>query len=175
MKKALLFILLLFLFRGIIFRCIISYHPVTESPTTTIDDPSFAHLINKEKPKEEVEEVIRLALHITADHLSFTTARTDSSPHYSFISGKANCVGYAAFFASTCNTILQNNSLDGSWIAKHIRGNISLVGVDLHQFFRNPFFKDHDFNIIENTKTGERFIIDATVYDYAFIYFVRKP
>ena len=36
-------------------------------------------------------------------------------------------------------------------------------------FRSTPFFKDHDFAIIRNKRTGERIAVDPNVYDYLII------
>jgi methionyl-tRNA synthetase len=85
----------------------------------------------------------------------------------------ANCIGYAAFCATTCNELFQKNSLSGVWIARPQIGQLHLFGTNIHPYFHSAFFKDHDFVVIENKQSGMVYAVDPTVHDYLGIEFVR--
>ena len=53
--------------------------------------------------------------------------------------------------------------------AQHKIGHLSLLEMNLHQFFESAFFKDHDFNELNNKKTGQTISIDPSVSDYLWI------
>jgi hypothetical protein len=84
----------------------------------------------------------------------------------------AHCVGYATFFATTCNQLLSEYGVADEWIAKPHAGQLYFLGANVHQYVNSSFFKDHDFVTIENKKTGRIFVVDPTINDYLFIDFV---
>lgn len=86
--------------------------------------------------------------------------------------GTTHCVGYASFFATACNFNLKKHHLDGSWVGYPDIGNLYFLGANVHPYFKSPFFKDHDFAIVENKQTGEKIAVDPTVADYLWIDFV---
>jgi len=53
--------------------------------------------------------------------------------------------------------------------AKHQIGQLEFLGINLHQYFDNPFFKDHNFNTITDNKTHKTLAIDPSVSDYLWI------
>jgi hypothetical protein len=78
-------------------------------------------------------------------------------------------VGYAAFFATTCNYLLKKYHLDATWTAQPQAGKMYLLGENIHPYFHSPFFRDHDFVVIKNKVTGEILAVDPTIHDYLFI------
>ncbi len=62
--------------------------------------------------------------------------------------------------------LIKQNKLEAKFEANHIVGRLEFLWLDLHQFFKSPFFKSHDFNIIKNLETGELISIDPTISDY---------
>jgi hypothetical protein len=119
-----------------------------------------------------IEKIIQTSLAITSKNLNFSAGKNDNDPNNLIISKKAHCVGYASFFATTCNYLLQKNKLSNSWTAKPHLGQIYFLGINVHHFFQSPFFKDHDFVIIENKKTGDIYAVDPTISDYLSIDFI---
>lgn len=165
----LLFLFLLFLSRHWMFEKTVSFHPISEQSTFQVTDDSFHQYLTNTKTENEIEKAILEALDLTAVRLSFASQKTEVDPNLSFHGKRAHCVGYAAFFATACNFLLEKNGLADKWQAKHVRGKISFLGIDLHQFSDSPFFHDHDFNVVEKTESGERFIVDASVWDVLWV------
>jgi len=121
-----------------------------------------------------IKEIIKLCHKITSDHLEFTTAPCSSDPKKLFYTQKANCIGYAAFFTTCCNYLLSKSGLAGSWVAIHRVGKLYFFGLNLHQFFKSAFFRDHDFVTIENRTTGEVIAVDPVLADYLQIPFIMS-
>jgi len=69
-------------------------------------------------------------------------------------------------FNSITNYLIIKSKQESSIEAEHKIGQLNLFGINLHQFFNKPFFKDHDFNEVRNNKTGEVFCIDPSLSDY---------
>ncbi len=172
-KSLFLLLLLLFLLRGWFFRKTVSYHLTGSKETHALTEAGYRHFIDNQPVDTSIDKIIRQALRLTTDRLRFTTGKNDIDPNQLFHSKNAHCVGYAAFFATTCNELFRKSGLDGRFEVKHLRGKISFLGLDLHQFFDGPFFRDHDFNVILDKTTGKRYYVDASVRDVLGIVYVR--
>lgn len=162
------------LFRGWLYRNLITYKTVGQRYVYLITNNKLATFIdmNMGKKSLDIKDVIKMALSATSRQLNFTTTHNDNDPNKLIYSRTAHCVGYAAYFATTCNYLLMNNGLAGQWNVKHQIGQLFLLGININKCINTPFFKDHDFVTIENKKTGEIFAVDPTVNDYFFINFV---
>jgi hypothetical protein len=116
-----------------------------------------------------VEQIIEQSLSISSNVLHFTVEKHSSNPNVLINTKTANCVGYACFFAATCNYLLSKYELNDTWTAKPQIGQLNLFGKNIHHFFRSAFFKDHDFVTIENKRNGKLFAVDPTLNDYLLI------
>jgi hypothetical protein len=163
---------LLILFRGCIYRTVVAYQALGTRITYPATDPELIQYLDKNAGLSDdasVQAVINCSLDLTADRLRFTAARNNTDPNRLFYTETAHCVGYAAFFTSACNFLFHKYHMDETWTARPQIGQLYCFGVNVHPYFDTPFFKDHDFAIIENKKTGERLAVDPNVYDYLCI------
>ena len=180
MKKALkiigVSILILILFRGIIFRLVIKYNEIGSRPEIEITNSNLIEEIesNSENREIDLKEILEIADKITKEELKFTTNQASNNPNELMYTNQANCVGYSAMFNSITNYLIRKNKLQDEIEAEHKIGQLELFGINLHQFFESPFFRDHDFNEITNKKTGEKIFIDPSVSDYLRIKRVAK-
>src|SRR5690606_12369383 len=168
-------IIVTILFRGPIFRSLITYDSIGERKNYPVTHPKLTHYIDSSSESfkdSDVEQIIKQSLSLTSRQLNFTIDKNDNDPNLLISSKTSHCVGYAHFFASTCNYLLNKHDLSKDWIAKPQIGQMSFLGIKMHQFFDSPFFKDHDFVVIENLMTGEKFAVDPTVRDYLWIDYV---
>src|SRR5690606_28082663 len=168
-------IIVAILLRGPIFRSLITYDSIGERENYLITDDNLAYYIDSGAESlldPNVEQIIKLSLSLTSNQLNFTFEKNDNDPNLLIISKTAHCVGYAHFFATTCNYLLEKHGFSADWLATSRVGQMSFIGIDVHQFFNSPFFRDHDFVVIENLKTGEKFAVDPSVHDYLGIDFI---
>ena len=150
-------ILLILFFKGIFFRNFVKYKEIGTRGVFVIEEFN-----NDNFKSKNIDEIINYSLEKTSRTLQFKL----SNPGKFLDTGKANCVGYADYFSSSINQILIKNELDNEWKVSHKIGKIEVFGIDSHQYFSSPFFKDHDFVEIQNFKTRQKIAVDATVYDY---------
>lgn len=172
----LIFTLLAAVFRGPLYRTLVDYESVGPRTNYTVKDEKLADLIASKvngRTDLDITEVVKLSLAITSSQLYFTADNNDIDPNKLLTSKAAHCVGYAAFFAATCNYLLSEYNLADIWTANPQQGQLYLLGNNLHEYFSSPFFKDHDFVIIENHVTGEVLAVDPTFRDYFYIDFIR--
>ena len=169
--------LLCIIFRGPLYRLLVSYSVAGKRQQYTVRDKRFSAYLDSTTTgfrPADVRDLIRLSLKITAKRLNYTASRNDNDPNRLFQSKNAHCVGYAAFFSTTCSYLLDKFGYSKDWKSEPFVGLISLFGVNVHSYFESPFFKDHDFCRIANPKTGEQYYVDPTVHDYLDIDFVRS-
>jgi hypothetical protein len=170
-KIVIISVVVLLVCRGPIYRSLVTYKSVGVRHNYKIHDINLIDYIetNKKTNIRTVEDVIKNSLSITSNKLNFTVNKNDNDPNKLIISKNAHCVGYAAFFSSTCNYLLKKNNLNDDWVAKPQIGHLYLLNNNIHKLFKSSFFKDHDFVLITNKKTGESFSVDPTVDDYLYI------
>jgi hypothetical protein len=163
------------LFRGWFYRHLVTYKSVGFRKNYLATDQNLIEYIDSsidEQTDTDIEEIIRLGLSITSSQLNFTANKNDIDPNKLINSKTAHCVGYASFFATTCNYLLKKYNLADKWIAKPQIGQLYFLGTNIHKYFKSSFFKDHDFVKIENKETGEIIAVDPTINDYLFIDFI---
>ena len=170
-KFFLIALLLLFLFRAPLYRLLITYRSVGQRVPIEITSPI---LLGKIEEKAEgktlnMKDIANIAASITNESLSFTANRTAGNPNQTIKTHEANCIGYSAMFNAIANYLIKEYRLRNEIKAVHLIGKLSFLGIDLHQFFKSAFLRDHDFNQLLDIKTGERLAIDPTISDYLWI------
>ncbi len=163
------------LFRGSIYRFLVTYKSIGLRTNYSATDKKLIEYIDGGIDKQnvsEIEKIIKVALSLTSKQLNFSADKNDSDPQKLINSKTAHCVGYASFFATTCNYLFKKHSISDSWTAQPQIGQLYLLGTNIHKYFTSSFFKDHDFVTIENKTTGEIYAVDPTVNDYLRIDFI---
>jgi len=163
------------LFRGWFYRHLVTYKSVGHRTNYSATDKKLVDYINAntdEQTDPDIEHIVKLGLSITSGQLNFTAGKNDTDPNKLITSKTAHCVGYASFFATTCNYLLDKYNLADTWTSKPQIGQLYFLGTNIHKYFNSSFFKDHDFVTIENKTTGEIFAVDPTVNDYLYIDFI---
>lgn len=178
-KRTILTILILttigLLFRGWLYRHLVTYKSVGLRTNYSATDDKLVDYIDTNSDKQadlDIEQFIKLGLSKTSNQLNFTEDKNDIDPNQVMSSKTAHCVGYATFFATTCNHLLNKHNLANTWTAKPQIGQLYFLGTNVHNYFNSTFFKDPDFVTIENKTTGEIFAVDPTINDYLRIDFV---
>lgn len=164
------------LFRDWFYTHLITYKSIGPRPNYVATDNKLIAYIDTSADDQinpDIERIIKSGLSITSKQLNFTSNKNDIDPNKLINSKTAHCVGYATFFATTCNHLLAKHNLADTWTAKPQIGQLHFLGTNIHKYLESPFFKDHDFAIVENKKTGETFAVDPTVNDYLCIDFVN--
>lgn len=166
-----LFLLLIatVVFRSWLYNHMVSYKSIAARNAYSLTDKSLISELEKEIPGSPTpEQLIEQALAFTANQLTYSTHQQSANPNKLYYSHNAHCVGYAAYYAACCNHLfVKHNYKD--WRAAPVAGQLYLLGVNVHPYFHSPFFKDHDFVLLTNTKTGQTIAVDPSLYDYTFI------
>ncbi|OEK07613.1 hypothetical protein A8C32_17610 [Flavivirga aquatica] len=175
MKTLLIVLLIGVVFKGWIYRYVVTYKPIEKRTNYLIVNGELVNsietkLINNEGLK--IEKIIDIGLSVTSQQLRFTATKNYRDPNKLISTRTANCIGYAAFFSASCNYLLKKYDLDSIWVATPHKGQLYLLDINIHKYFKSPFFKDHDFVIIENMRTGNTLAIDPTIYDYLGVNYI---
>ena len=159
-------------FRGWIYRHTVTYRSVGQRPLYAATEPALLKFIRSDTGKEappDIEKIVDISLSKTSGLLRFSASQRDTDPNKLIHAKTAHCVGYAAFFATTCNDLLEQYGLSDTWTATPQIGQLYLFGKNVHGYFNTPFFKDHDFVVVRNKSTGETIAVDPSVHDYLYI------
>ncbi|HZV68678.1 MAG TPA: hypothetical protein VFG10_04010 [Saprospiraceae bacterium] len=162
------------IFRGWIYRRLVNYESIGQRRNYAAIDSTLINLLNANEGNIEpdINKIIHTSLSLTAQQLNFTTGNNDEDPNKLIYSRNANCVGYAAFFSVTCNQLLKKTNLFEEWSAHPQIGLLYCLGNNVHTYFKSAFFKDHDFVIVKNKKTGQTLAVDPSVNDCTGIEYV---
>lgn len=147
----------------------LSYSIISESGVIALKNDSLKMQINlylQKHPAATIDSLTDFILDLTANQLRFSFGKCSSNPNQLKYNSEANCIGYAALFNSVMNYALTKKAFSGKYKCRHYRGKVWHNGQEMTAIFNDPFFKDHDFNIIENSFTGEKTGIDPSLYDY---------
>ena len=172
-KLALLFCV--FIFRGSLYRHLFSYKTIGHRKNYKAFDKELTDYIDTKTPfskQADIKDIILFSLNLTSETLTFSIAKNENNPNKLFRTKKAHCVGYASFFSSTCNYMIDKFGHANKWSSEPLIGQIYFCGINIHQFLKSSFFKDHDFNCITNKLTGEKYFVDPSINDYLSIDYV---
>ena len=163
-----IFIILIIIFRGFLYRISVSYSKIKVRNNITLTDKNLIKDIEKRTDGKilSIEGIIQLSNKITSEKLNFTLNKVSSNPNLVCEFGKANCIGYSSLFNSIGNYVIGKQNLTDKYEFTHLVGKLDFFGFDIHKLFNSPFFKDHDFNEISNKLTNEKIYVDPSVTDY---------
>lgn len=171
-----IFIILLILFRGFLYRSGVNYSPIDVRNNIPLIDKNLIMEINEQVKGEalKIDEITSLSNKITSKKLNFTFNRVSSNPNKITQLKKANCIRYSSLFNSIGNYLIIKQNLTDEYEFKHLVGKLDIFGFDIHNLLNNPFFQDHDFNEIRNKKTDEKYFVDPSLRDYLRIDYVKS-
>lgn len=164
-----IFIFLLVLFRGQLFRLCVGYVPVGERTILSVNNPELQGEIAlwaAANPEASVKKRIVYSRKLTAKSASFVMRSASGQPDDVYHSKQANCVGYARLFAGILEEVNKELGEERSVSQAILIGELSLFGQSLHQLSNDPFWRDHDYNRVKDLETGEVYFLDVTLYDY---------
>lgn len=120
----------------------------------------------QENQEIDLDDLIDFLLDLTSEYLEFSFTQNNNNPDILITSKKANCIGYASFYASVFQFSIQQAQLQNRYQCQQVVGKIFYLGQDAHQFFDNPFFANHDFIIIQDLENHQTTVIDPSFYAY---------
>lgn len=169
-------ICLVLLFKGWIYRGTVTYREIGERQTVVLEDSEVIADISKRRNQRPLsaEEIVEISGSVTNARLRFTTGKASSNPNTVTRVGEANCVGYAALFCSIVHHLARKQHDNHRFRVRHLVGKLYFMGMEVHQFSSDSFFRDHDFVEIKDVATGEMIFVDPVVSDYLGINTITK-
>ena len=166
---------LLFLFRSACYNTLISYRATSYRPYYEISNPQLINFLENHHDIKNahfygVEDIVKTSLNITSECLRIETDPSTNNPNKLFDIQKADCDGYASFFNSVCNYLLEHTDANKNYRVQHLTGNMYLFRHEINTAFRIPYMHnhnsphDHHFNSIENLTTGEKTYVDPIMH-----------
>ncbi|MBI5538764.1 MAG: hypothetical protein HY951_01795 [Bacteroidia bacterium] len=148
---------------------LLSYSIIKTRKTDKLKNDSLKTIIDiwlDQNKDAEINEIIDFNLEQTKNILNFTFDKCSSDPPTIIKTGKANCIGYSTLFNSLMNYSLSRKKLNNKYECSHYVGKIFYAGQNINSLFNDPFFKDHDFNVIKNIKNKNNIAVDPSLYEY---------
>ena len=170
---AILSIVLIFASKNILYTSFVTYeNPVNRGHSGYgISDKDLIKDISEWAEKNESPSIYRVhkkALEITSKKLSFSLSAS-SSMDAMYKSEKANCVGYSRLYCSAFNSITKELGVREQYNCSHMVAEIHLMNYNLHDLFTSRSLKNHDFNVIKDSKGKIVLATDPSLYDYSYI------
>ena len=174
-----LMILLVILFRGYLFRWLITYQQAGTRSIQKLDHRELEIEIDELTAEESIDlsKAIKIAKRLNNRQLTFVFNPSPQNPNVVARTGRANCVGYAGLYCAILDRLLLKAGLQNCEV-QHVVGKIHFLGFDLHRLFDDPFWTDHDYCRIINNETEEEVCVDPSLNDYfniGRIRAVRQP
>lgn len=154
--------------KGIIYRTLIHYETIgfrTSDEDISLEISRYL-LSNLPENQQDISNLIKKALQISANHLHYRIDAKTNSFETCYSQKEAHCVGYSLFFGGVMKFYIQHFNLHEQWEVIHCIGALYFGTWNIHSAFSNPSLKDHDFVKIINKQTGEIIAVDPTLYDY---------
>lgn len=148
---------------------LLQYKIISERKPITLTDDSLKREVDRwlaASHEFSIDSLTDFLLDVSEEKLTFTFDKCTSDPNKLLKHPKANCVGYAAFFNSLMNYALKKKKLTHKFSCRHYVGKIYFDGNNVNTWFNDPFFRDHDFAVIHDLKTGEDIAVDPSLFDY---------
>jgi len=146
-----------------------SYSKLNKRKPYELMNDSLKKIIDQRFKNSDIiymDSLIDFILDMTKAQLTFSFEKCEKNPNRLVKTKKANCIGYAAYFCSIMNYALELKGFTKQYRCHHYVGKIYCSGQDLNEMFNDPFFKDHDYNIITDCKSGKEIAVDPSLYEY---------
>lgn len=129
---------------------------------------------NLEFRTNDLEDAIDYSLDCTLSDLSFVLkSKNNNSVSYISKTKEANCIGYSNYFNSVLSQVLEQNKIKNVEIL-HVRAKVLMNGFNVHSFFDDPSFKDHDISVIKDKQTGNTYYVDASLSEVMGDIIIKK-
>ena len=185
MRRKTVFLSLIFLFlsllifKGWLYRSIISYREIGQRHLMPIENQAIIKDLehwSTANPNADLDQIVAFSKQYTTSGIKYTFGACPTNPNQILPQKTAtNCIGYSAALHAVCTYLLKKRGLNNTVKSVHKVGNLYVGNFNIHQCFQSPAFKDHDYNVIHDARNGQRFVIDPTVYATLGIESVTEP
>ena len=181
-KKLFIFIFLFcyfcYCFKGVLYRSFVTYSEINQRQLVRIESQAIKADLDiwlKSNPSADEQQLIKFATQYATKDVSYTFGKCSTNPNTIICeTKKTNCVGYSASLHAVLVYLIDKKGWHDTLICAHKVAQLYCCGINVHHFFRDPAFKDHDYNVVTNLKTKQLYVIDPTVYAYFGVENVRE-
>ena len=161
------FSLIIYTFKDFLYQNLIHYKEIDQRPLVRIDNKSIQSDLDfwmETSNTAGVDQIVDFAMEYATEDLTYTFGKCSVNPN-TFIMGnkKTNCIGYSASLHAVLTYLLEKKDLLATVKSEHKVGQLYFCGYNIHRLFKDPAFKDHDYNVITDKNTHKRYVIDPTV------------
>ena len=167
----LVFFSIVWLGRNWLFNNLFSYKTDSVISAQLIENQS---VVIKKPNVGEADSLLRATLEETSEKLQFSFEKCANDPAEIAKTGRANCIGYAAFFKNILEKKLAAVGFLADFRIEHRRGRLYFLRTDIHRFSKSKFWKDHDFVAVRQLSTGAEWTVDPSLFDFLGLGFINN-
>jgi hypothetical protein len=155
--------------KKILSNALLSYSIIKTRQIKSLKNDSLENVINtwlEQNENANINDLVDFNLELTKNQLNFIFDKCSSDLSTIIKTHKANCIGYSALFNSLMNYTLTKKQLHKRYKCLHYVGKIYYAGQNINDLFNDPFFKDHDFNMVKDKENKNNIVVDPSLYEY---------
>ena len=168
MIRILIVLFLIFIFKNILYKWAVHYHEVRLRENIVIENPRLKKdldLWSKNHASPTLEQIIDFSYAYSVEKADYTFKSCSINPNTILDTKKTNCIGYSAMMRSVSQYLFEKHGFD-QIKNEHKVGQLYLFGYNVHPLFSHPAFRDHDYNVITDKSTGQKYVMDPTFGAY---------
>jgi hypothetical protein len=146
---------------------LINYREINQRTLTKIENKAIKDDLDfwlNTNNHSTVEQIIDFAYWYSTDDVKYTFAKCSIDPNKIIMTDKkTNCIGYSASLHSVLTYLLDKKGLSSKVKSEHKVGQLYFLNFNVHRFFKDPAFKDHDYNVVTDKENDRKYVIDPTV------------
>jgi hypothetical protein len=163
-----IFVLAIYAFKGILYRNLIGYKEIKQRKLIAIENKAIKDDLDfwlNTNNAPSVTQIIDFACEYATDQIAYTFGKCPTNPNQIIMGDKkTNCIGYSASLHTVVTYLLDKKGLSSQVKSEHKVGQLYLLDVNMHGLFKDPAFKDHDYNVIYDLENNKKYVIDPTIY-----------
>jgi exopolyphosphatase/pppGpp-phosphohydrolase len=159
---------LIFIFKNKLYKWAVHYHEIRLRENIVIENQRLKKdldLWSKNHKSPTLEQIINFSYSYSVEKADYTFQQCSTNPNVILDTKKTNCIGYSAMMHSVTQYLLEKHGFN-QIKNEHKVGQLYLFGYNVHTLFSHPSFRDHDYNVITDKATGQKYGIDPTFGAY---------
>jgi hypothetical protein len=136
-----------------------------------------SHIDIYDRHIDSITNIVHTALKVTSDCLNINNDVSTLDPNELIRNQEADCGGYASFFTTVCNELLERKKMNARYNVIHLTGDMYIGNSRVGDGIQNPYnhnrkYHTHHFNAIEDTYTHEKIYVDPMIFQRLGISYV---
>ncbi len=162
--------LIIYCFKSFLYRNLVDYKEIGQRTLIKIENQDIKDDLDfwlETSNTASTEQIIDFAITYASEDIKYTFGKCSTNPNIVIMKDQnTNCIGYSAALHAVLTYLLEKKGLDEKVKSEHKIGQLYLLNFNVHQLFKNPAFKDHDYNVITDKTNNKRYCIDPTLRTY---------